>query len=91
MTDISVDAYLIRMSVAEAAGGIRDAVTSPSVLYRPALFPDGTQWCALFGSDLASGVAGFGDTPEAAMAAFDKAWRSEKTPLAIRALPGPAS
>lgn len=41
----------------------------PSVLYRPSISIDGDQWCALYG-----GVAGFGDSPDAAMRAFDKAW-----------------
>ena len=54
----------------------------PSVLYRPALMVDGTRWCALYGENLAEGVAGFGDTPAEAMHEFDKAWVSEKTPAA---------
>jgi hypothetical protein len=58
----------------------------PSVLYRPSLSADGTKWCALYGDDLASGVAGFGDTPAEAMAAFDAAWTSERTPAASLAL-----
>lgn len=52
----------------------------PSVVFRPSLFPDGNQWCALYGEDLATGVAGFGDTPAAAMWAFDNAWLTEKCP-----------
>lgn len=28
---------------------------------------DGNQWCALIGEDLQSGIAGFGDTPSAAV------------------------
>ena len=51
----------------------------PSVLYRPALGRDGDQWCALYGADLQQGVAGFGDTPSAAMYAFDKAWCTERS------------
>jgi len=46
----------------------------PSVLFRPALFPDGDQWCALYGDDLQAGVAGFGDTPARAMDDFDTQW-----------------
>ena len=57
----------------------------PSVLYRPTLSADGTVWCALYGDDLISGVAGFGETPAAAMAAFDKVWLAAKTPAAERA------
>ena len=26
-------------------------------------FKDGNQWCCLYGKDLMSGIAGFGDTP----------------------------
>lgn len=56
----------------------------PSVLFRPTLSADGDQWCALLGDDLQSGVAGFGNTPGAAMWAFDRAFLTEKTPVAIR-------
>ena len=62
-----------------------DAATArmrPSVLYRPTLSADGTKWMALYGENLAVGVAGFGDTPEQAMVAFDAAWVSELTPAA---------
>lgn len=47
----------------------------PSTLYRPRLSIDGDQWCALHGENLQDGVAGFGTSPEAAYAAFDRAWR----------------
>lgn len=46
----------------------------PSAIYRPALSLDGNQWCALYGANLMEGVAGFGDSPAAAMQEFDKAW-----------------
>lgn len=48
----------------------------PSVVFKPALTKDGNMWCALFGVDLQEGVAGFGETPYLAMAAFDTAWLS---------------
>ncbi len=57
----------------------------PSVLFRPSLFADGNQWCALLGDDLQVGIAGFGDTPAAAMWAFDDAFAKSKTPAAILA------
>lgn len=50
----------------------------PSVLYRPVIYRDGNQWCALYGPDIAIGVCGFGDTPAAAADAFDRAWHSER-------------
>lgn len=54
----------------------------PSVLYRPSLSADGGMWCALLGENLQEGVAGFGETPEKAMAAFDEAFANERTPKA---------
>jgi hypothetical protein len=47
----------------------------PSVLYRPAISIDGDKWCALYGNNLQDGVAGFGNSPDAAMTDFDKNWR----------------
>ena len=46
----------------------------PSVLFRPKLSVDGDQWCAMYGDDLQSGVAGFGVSPSKAMDDFDRAW-----------------
>lgn len=40
---------------------IAERATLPGVMYRPALSVDGNQWCALYGSNLQDGVAGFGD------------------------------
>lgn len=76
MSDVSTDAYLARMAIVEAAA----QVSRPSAVYRPQLTADGDQWCALYGEDLQVGVAGFGGTPEQAMAAFDTAWWTQLTP-----------
>lgn len=54
----------------------------PSVLYRPRLFIDGNLWCALYGDNLQDGVAGFGDSPSAAMLDFDKQWEQTLRPQA---------
>lgn len=54
----------------------------PFVTLRPRVFPDGNAWCALYGDDLQSGVAGFGDTPAAAAADFDLQWSTQKAPAA---------
>lgn len=51
--------------------------SEPSVLYRPSLSVDGNQWCALYGEDLQSGVAGFADSPAKAMEDFDKQWNTK--------------
>lgn len=50
----------------------------PFYLLRPAIYPDGSMWCALYGENLQEGVAGFGETPELAAADFDKNWREQK-------------
>ena len=50
-----------------------------SFMLRPILSLDGNKWCALYGANLQDGVAAFGDSPEEAYAAFDKAW-TEKLP-----------
>lgn len=74
MTDISFDAYLARMAIVEAAA----FVAAPHTRMRPAIFPDGNMWCALYGDDLQNGVAGFGKTPYEACADFDKNWNTQQ-------------
>ena len=49
----------------------------PSAIYRPRLFKDGDKYCALYGDDLQSGCAGFGDSPSEAMYEFDKTWSGD--------------
>jgi len=41
-------------------------------------YPDGDQWCVLWGADLVSGVSGFGETPYLAVLAFNKAVASAR-------------
>lgn len=52
----------------------------PSVLFRPKLMVDGAKYMALYGDDLMTGCAGFGDTPDAAMRDFDKNWVEQRAP-----------
>ena len=49
-----------------------DEYARPAITMRPRLFPDGNQWCALYGENVQEGLAGFGDTPEMAMLDYDK-------------------
>ena len=66
-----------------ASAGIQAAAAQherPSVMYRPRLFLDGDQYCALYGDDIMSGCAGFGDTAAEAMADFDTNWRNQNAP-----------
>lgn len=67
-----------RVDAAREAESTERMRQSPFVLMRPSMFPDGNQWCALYGDDLQSGVCGFGDTPELAQADFDNNWRTQR-------------
>ena len=49
----------------------------PSVMFGLVPIPDGNQWSVLYGENLMEGVAGFGDTPDEAMADFDKNWKTQ--------------
>lgn len=51
----------------------------PFMLLRPKLFPDGDQWCAIYGENLQEGVAAFGKTPEKASIQFDVEWLNCKS------------
>ena len=50
----------------------------PFMLLKPKIYTDGDKWCALYGEDLQSGVAGFGDTPAQAATQFDVEWLNAK-------------
>lgn len=63
-------ADMVKISWQQAA----QEIERPSVIFKPVLSRDGNKWCALFGDNLQEGVSGFGDTPAAAMWAFDQAW-----------------
>lgn len=82
MTDFSFEANMIKEAICEEAAIVREALTAPHVLLKPKIFPDGNMWCALLGQDLQCGVSGFGPTPAAAAAAFDKAWNNQSPPAA---------
>ncbi len=58
----------------EAVEIIRYELSRPSLQMRPKVYLDGNQWGALYGENLQEGVCAFGDSPDAAMHAFDVAW-----------------
>lgn len=70
----------VQWNAAQLACVAEEARARPSVLYRPSIYPDGSKWCALYGDDLQSGVAGFGDTPAEAMTDFDRNWSAPRAP-----------
>lgn len=49
----------------------------PFTLYRPKMFRDGNQWCALYGDNLQNGVAGFGESPQKAVEDFNRNWLAD--------------
>jgi len=66
--------HIIRCAVQETVNELQ----RPAAVFRPTISMDGNQWCALYGDNLQDGVCGFGDTPAAAMSAFDLAWLQGK-------------
>lgn len=79
--DYSVHVAHAMSIVAQEAGVVgayardtHEAKTRPSAIWQPRIYIDGNQWCALYGEDLQSGVAGFGESPAAAMNDFDRNW-----------------
>lgn len=50
----------------------------PFYLLNPKVYPDGNQWCALYGDNIQDGVVGFGDTPDKASIQFDIEWLNAK-------------
>ncbi len=62
------------VAVEEAARSL----TLPHVVMKPRISIDGDQWCAIYGDDLASGVAGFGETPYKACEDFDREWENRR-------------
>lgn len=53
-------------------------IAMPHAIFKPRLFPDGNQWCALYGENLQEGLAGFGDTPAKACDDFNKNFRTQR-------------
>jgi hypothetical protein len=44
-------------------------------LLKPRVFIDQNRWCVLYGENIQDGVVGFGESPQLAVYAFNKAWR----------------
>jgi hypothetical protein len=53
----------------------------PFMLLKARVFPDGNQWCALYGENLQDGVCAFGDTPAQASHQFDIEWLNGKAKM----------
>lgn len=72
--DISYAREAVVENIRGELADLRNCMTSPHVLLRPAISIDRNQWCALYGENLQDGVAGFGDSPALAMEDFDRNW-----------------
>lgn len=75
--DSNMAANAICHAAEACADNIRQAFAdfgTPATLFRPKLSVDGDMWCALYGDDLQSGVAGFGKSPAKAMHDFNINW-----------------
>jgi hypothetical protein len=77
----SQDSNMAANAICHAAQQVNEAIQqvascygSPSEIYKPRLFVDGNEWCALLGEDIQSGICGFGKSPYLAMQAFNDAW-----------------
>ena len=46
----------------------------PHMKFKPKLFKKENIWCALYGNNMEDGIIGFGETPNKALKAFDKAF-----------------
>lgn len=71
-------AWEAHVRASHAAEQTQFEMSRPFMLLRPRVFPDGNQWCALYGENLQEGVAGFGDTPAQASVQFDIEWLNAK-------------
>ena len=72
----SFDSSQLQARTFEALDIFRNEHTRPSVLFRPQISRDGDKWCVLYGENLQDGVAGFGESPAAAMENFDQNWQA---------------
>src|SRR5574343_767205 len=75
--DISMTVAILGQEFGLAAERQRQAADEamrPAVMFKPRVFIDGNQWCALYGDNLQDGCAGFGDSIAEAMQDFDKQW-----------------
>lgn len=82
MTDYELElatrAHEAKLQVLYMAEEVERERCRPFMLLQPKMFPDGNMWCALYGDDLQSGVAGFGNTPAQAAQQFDIEWLNAK-------------
>jgi hypothetical protein len=67
-------------SARQAFSAMAEDFGQAAAIFRPKIFIDGNQWCALYGDNIQDGVAGFGASPMEAMCAFNKEWWTKLPP-----------
>ncbi len=70
MTSIGHAAQHAMFAIQDAASEYAVA----SAVYRPKIYMDGNEWCAIYGDDITCGVCGFGATPALAVSDFNDRW-----------------
>uniref|UniRef100_A0A6M3JKX1 Uncharacterized protein n=1 Tax=viral metagenome TaxID=1070528 RepID=A0A6M3JKX1_9ZZZZ len=68
------DSSWVAQHMIESLHEMASEQTRPSILFRPKIYKDGSQWCCLLGEDIMSGVVGFGESPDKATREFDRVW-----------------
>lgn len=76
MTNIDISFYGFK--ICEYAREYFEELYRPCVIHKPRISRDGNMWEVLLGDNPMVGVVAYGETPEKAMRAFDKAWRGDK-------------
>lgn len=72
---------MVMNAICHAADMVKESIQQavrcyeePSAIYKPKVFQEGNQWCALYGDNIQDGVCGFGDTPAGAINDFNNRW-----------------
>ena len=65
---------IYQINIRDSIGDVCEEMQKPSFLFKPRLFLDGNEYCCLYGEDIMSGCAGFGNSPRKAMMDFDNNW-----------------
>ena len=77
-SELATRAHEAKMQAYYIAEDAERERTRPFYLLRPKVFPDGDQWCVLYGENIQEGVCAFGDTPAKAATQFDVEWLNGK-------------
>ncbi len=57
---------------------LQDRLSNAFEQCKPRIFPDGNQWCCLYGESIQEGVSGFGETPVKAVSDWENNFYNQK-------------